>query len=90
MAKVTAAERRVYEAVLERSRIDGIPSCEYLNEQGSRCGHNGTRWPLEMAHIIPRSRGGKTALENIRYLCRLHHKGFYHGERIKEGKWKSG
>jgi hypothetical protein len=43
--------------------------CEYVLESGERCGCTDQ---LEFDHIIPRARGGKSTIHNVRLLCRGH------------------
>ena len=83
-----AADRKVYQAVYERSLImgdDGVEfaACEFIKEDGERCAHNGTRWRLEMAHINNKPR--VTSMENVRYTCYKHHRETDHHERIVGG-----
>jgi len=44
------------------------------------CGHIG----VEMAHIIPKSKGGSDAVNNILFLCPNHHKAFDYDPKLKE------
>ena len=45
--------------------------CTHLDSHGKRC--EDRRW-IDIHHIIPRSKGGTNAPENLRTLCRSHHK----------------
>ena len=59
---IPAAVRR---EVLKR---DG-GACVYVSPAGVRCG---CTWDVELDHIVPFSRGGKHAADNLRVLCRAH------------------
>lgn len=83
---MTAAERKVYEAVHQRSLMisdDGMEysACEYVDD-GTRCAHNGTKYPLQMAHRIPKGQGGETTEDNVYVGCLKHHFEVDHHERI--------
>lgn len=74
------SERKVYEAVYRRAirqDEDGTdyPACE-------RCGHNGTKYRLEMAHKVLKGQGGETTEENVRYWCYKCHREHDHHDRI--------
>ncbi len=43
--------------------------CAYVSDQGKRCD---ARSGLELDHVIPLARGGRTELANLRLLCRAH------------------
>jgi hypothetical protein len=43
--------------------------CEYILESGERCGCTDQ---LEYDHVIPRARGGKSTVANVRLACRAH------------------
>ena len=60
-----AADRKVYQAVYERSLIDDYPCCE-------RCGAN-RHAKLEMHHKKLRSQGGKTEEDNLVLICKSCH-----------------
>jgi 5-methylcytosine-specific restriction endonuclease McrA len=62
--RITTAARR---SVFER---DGN-RCTYVSPDGNRC--NATAF-LELDHIIPHARGGRTAPENLRIRCRAHNR----------------
>jgi len=81
-----AKDRKVYAAVKERSLIDDWPACEFVDESGERCRHNGTRWPLQMAHIVARGQGGETSESNVRNTCLRHHFKNDHGENIVDSQ----
>ena len=75
--KISATEKkRVYDEVLERASINGYPQCE-------NCGHNGTRYSLEMSHLgghdLPASRDLRTTPETVRLLCSKCHSEIDHG-----------
>jgi hypothetical protein len=63
-APITRVARR---AVLER---DGLGCC-WLDAEGHRCGSNA--W-LEHDHRHPSGKGGSSAPENLRLLCRAHNR----------------
>lgn len=44
--------------------------CTHIDSNGSRCLNR--RW-LERHHVVPKSEGGKDALDNLIMLCRAHH-----------------
>lgn len=47
------------------------PRCSHINEDGSRC--NVTSYSkLEVDHVTPWSKGGRTILDNARLLCKEH------------------
>jgi hypothetical protein len=70
-------------AKLEKERVgDGVPravrrevferdgeQCTFTNEAGNRCP---ARSDLELDHIIPRARGGKSEAPNLRVVCHPH------------------
>ena len=58
-----SADRAIYQEVIERCKIDEWPCCE-------KCGSNKK---VEIHHIKFRSQGGKTELDNLIALCRVHH-----------------
>jgi 5-methylcytosine-specific restriction endonuclease McrA len=60
-------DRALRAAVFAR---DGM-QCTFIDESGRRCSECGF---LEIDHIVPRARGGKTELENLRVLCRAHNR----------------
>ena len=43
--------------------------CQFKNPQGKICGAS---YQIEIDHILPISRGGTNAIENLRCLCRAH------------------
>jgi 5-methylcytosine-specific restriction endonuclease McrA len=51
--------------------------CTFVGADGRRCG---SRWWLEMDHIVPVARGGPTTLENVRLLCGRHNR--FEAERV--------
>lgn len=46
-------------------------ACAYREASGDRCG---SRYFLDIHHILPTSRGGTNALENLTLLCKGHHR----------------
>ena len=83
---VMSCEKRLQQFIIERGLdlwgyrlldTDPIPgSLRYrvLKEAGGRCalcGATKKERPLDVDHIIPRSKGGKTAYENLQALCSL-------------------
>ena len=83
---VMSCEKRLQQFIIERGldlwgyRLldnDPIPgSLRYrvLKESGDRCalcGATKKERPLDVDHIIPRSRGGETSYENLQILCSL-------------------
>lgn len=76
--KISAAEKkRAYEAVTERSEIDGYPACEHIMPNGERCKHNGSKYPLHRAHMgghdLPKSRDLRTTEETMYVKCSYCH-----------------
>lgn len=57
--------RAAKEAALERDQYDCQADARGL--------HGDCRGPLEIHHVLPRSRGGKNDLANLITLCRHHH-----------------
>jgi hypothetical protein len=55
---------------LARGRLRALV---WRRDQG-RCGICGSKYMLEVDHVVPFSKGGKTELKNLRLLCRAHHK----------------
>jgi len=47
--------------------------CTYVSPSGKRCT---STWDLEIDHIIPVSKGGKSTLDNLRTTCRAHNMHF--------------
>jgi len=45
--------------------------CTHINPKGHRCENR--RW-TDIHHVLPRSQGGTNSLENLKTLCRGHHK----------------
>ncbi|MCE9627449.1 MAG: HNH endonuclease, partial [Candidatus Eisenbacteria bacterium] len=73
---------RVRRAVWKR---DG-QQCSFVSEHGRRCTE---KLRLELDHVVPVARGGKSTLENLRVLCRAHNMFFAtlaYGERFVKHK----
>lgn len=70
MRKATDIPLKVRERVLERDSIDGAPCCIYC----------GSPKNLQMAHFVPRSRGGKGVETNLACLCVACHAMFDMGD----------
>jgi hypothetical protein len=51
--------------------------CTWTGEDGRRCG---SRWQVEIDHIVPPPLGGKSTLTNLRLLCRKHN--LLHAEQV--------
>ena len=45
--------------------------CTFVSPGGKRCG---SRWDLEIDHIVPVARGGESRPENLRLLCSRHNR----------------
>jgi len=58
-----AVEREV------RKRDGGV--CQWQLDSGGICG---SRFQIQLDHIIPKARGGKSVLKNLRLLCAPHNK----------------
>lgn len=43
--------------------------CSYVSADGVKCG---SRLQLQLDHVVPFARGGKSTPENLRVLCRAH------------------
>ena len=88
MARFTAADKRVIVAVRIRATLideHGMDyeACEVVDENGDRCGHNGTKYPLEIAHKEFKSQGGRYTMANCYLGCMKCHKNGDHGWRIQ-------
>ena len=51
--------------------------CAWTSKDGRRCG---SRWKLELDHIVPVALGGSSTLENLRLACRQHN--VLHAEHV--------
>jgi hypothetical protein len=72
------AEQRTYEDRLAKRRIPDPVRAMVLLRDGARCSRCRTAVRLEVDHIIPVSKGGKTEESNLQTLCR----------RCNRRKWK--
>ncbi len=72
------AEQRTYEDRLAKRRISDSVRAMVLLRDGARCRRCRTAVHLEVDHIIPVSKGGKTEESNLQTLCR----------RCNRRKWK--
>jgi len=63
-ATVTAAAKR---DVFERD----AEQCTYEDDEGNRCPARGS---LELDHVVPRAKGGKGSVANLRLRCRAHNR----------------
>ncbi len=54
--------------------------CTYVNENGIRCTQ---RRHLDIHHIVPRSKGGSDAEENLTLFCSGHHRAHHFAERME-------
>jgi hypothetical protein len=72
------AEQRTYEDRLAKRRIPDPVRAMVLLRDGARCLRCRTAVRLEVDHIIPVSKGGKTEESNLQTLCR----------RCNRRKWK--
>jgi len=74
-----AAEKRMEEEIRQRL----LEECEGLCQN---CG----RWPdhygLSLHHIIFKSRGGKSTIENCCLVCRACHDGVHQGRKDLQGR----
>ncbi len=59
--------------------------CQYQSPEGQRCPQ--TRY-LDVDHIVPMARGGKTELKNLQILCRAHNA--WKGDRLVTDHNRSG
>lgn len=81
---MNAADRKVYATVKERAIRTDIDGYEYLGCE--QCGHNGSKYPLQMCHKILRSQGGKVSMENIYLGCLKCHNEDDHGANIVDSQ----
>jgi 5-methylcytosine-specific restriction endonuclease McrA len=51
--------------------------CQWRGKDGRRCG---SKWKLEIDHVIPVARGGRSVPDNLRILCRSHNA--LHAEQV--------
>jgi hypothetical protein len=51
--------------------------CTQIGLKGERCSER--RW-LDIHHVLPLSQGGKTTLDNLKLLCRGHHRALHHAK----------
>ncbi len=51
--------------------------CAFTGPDGRGCG---SRWKLEVDHVLPPSRGGKSTLDGVRLACRVHN--MLHAEQV--------
>ena len=70
VARTTAPDSRHIPAALRRAvyQRDG-GRCRFVSAKGHRCE---SRHQLEVDHIVPVAKGGKTELSNLRLFCRAH------------------
>ncbi len=66
--------------------------CTFRGEDGHVCG---SRWQVEIDHVVPRAKGGESTLDNLRLLCRAynqHEAERVFGEGFMRGKraWRMG
>ena len=73
-----AVEEPTYEDRLARKRIPGPLRAEVLLRDGARCRRCRMTLNLEVDHIVPVSKGGRTEEHNLQTLCR----------RCNRRKWK--
>ena len=64
----SSAPPSLREARLARGRLRALV---WRRDQG-RCRICGSKYMLEVDHVVPYSKGGKTELKNLRILCRAH------------------
>ncbi|UCF06333.1 MAG: HNH endonuclease, partial [bacterium] len=43
--------------------------CTFVGPEGKRCG---SRWNIQVDHIVPYGKGGDSSPENLRLLCAKH------------------
>ncbi|MCC6972219.1 MAG: HNH endonuclease, partial [Phycisphaerales bacterium] len=80
------ADRTIPDAVKQAVIARDGEYCSYVGDGGRRCG---SRWRLELDHVVPVALGGPTSVENLRVLCRRHNQfeaeRLLHGERHSRG-----
>lgn len=53
----------------------GIQICDICGKECFECGSTNKECPLEIDHIIPWSKGGRTIIENLQVLCKKCNRG---------------
>lgn len=81
MAKLTAADKRIIAAVKLRATLTDDQGMDY--EACEVCGHNGSKYRLEIAHKEFKSQGGQYSMSNCYLGCMKCHKNGDHGWRIQ-------
>lgn len=71
----TRISKEVYEAVVNRDKVNGYPCCVYCGKPA----RNDTGEGLECHHFIPRSLGGMGIEENLCMLCSECHRRIHNG-----------
>ena len=78
--------RYIPQRVREEVRVRDGNCCSYVGTDGRRCG---SKWDLEIDHIVPFSCGGGNDVANLRLLCRAHNSyqaELIFGEKFMEDK----
>ena len=77
-ARRSHANGRYIPAEMKRSVAERDEyQCAFVSDGGKRCS---ARSDLQVDHIVPIARGGRTTLENLRLLCAAHNQ--YEAERV--------
>jgi 5-methylcytosine-specific restriction endonuclease McrA len=61
--------RRIPPAVRDQVYARDKGRCSFIGANGKRCG---SKWDLELDHVVPFARGGDNSPGNLRFLCRKH------------------
>jgi 5-methylcytosine-specific restriction endonuclease McrA len=69
--KIAERSRHIPQAVRDEVFERDGGRCSFIGSDGKRCG---SRWDLEIDHIIPYAKGGDNSADNLRLLCAAHNK----------------
>ena len=69
VAKKCDPSRYIPAAVRAEVMLRDGGRCTYVGEDGHRCG---SKWDLELDHIVPFAKGGPSLASNLRVVCRVH------------------
>ena len=65
------SDRNVWDAIcrVERGKVSNKMRFAVYSRDGNRCRKCGSSYDLEVDHIFPISKGGKTVIDNLQTLC---------------------